>query len=84
MATSLHYLSTRYVFFFKNSQLIEYNCNLYLIYFYMIQNLRTLSNPENWLADKNQLFPYLDPLGQPFNYFVSFSGAAIQSLAVYE
>ena len=44
----------------KISNLLENNFNLghfYMIRIYM--NLRIFFNPENWLADKNQLFPCL-------------------------
>ena len=60
MAISLHNSCTIIVFQLRQIQCIEKNG--YLGRFYMLRNyviLRTFFNPENWLADKNQLFTRL-------------------------
>ena len=49
----LIYKSTINLFFFKNIQ--RTGSNFYMIRKYV--NLRTFFIPENWFADKNQLFP---------------------------
>ena len=60
MAAIFQYCSTINLFLFKN---IQFSGKNYILgNFYMIKkyvNLRTFSNPENQLADKNQLFPCL-------------------------